>query len=291
MRLSQHRSWHGYCVYSGKFLPDAALNDEHIIPKSLGGYRSTVIRTSRTLNSLFATSIDARIAADPSISLARLRANTRGHSRTPVRPRIKNARAWQDGQGILDGEQRYTIEFQQSGTAKIWDQKTGRFLPPTVLSDTGFVVDNWEIDHVARAKFVVKTMLGVGWKYLGPSFLQAIDAPLLRRFLTENVAISTDGENATLHYSDEYLVRHDSDENRWLQKIKNVLLQDKISTILVRESNGFLEWSVSCVGEMVGVVLVPLSASFFRGDVQKQGGIRFDITRNRLTPILIAPFQ
>ena len=47
--------WRNYCVYSGKFLPDAALSKEDVIPKSLGGNQFTVIFASRTLNSTFGT--------------------------------------------------------------------------------------------------------------------------------------------------------------------------------------------------------------------------------------------
>ena len=73
--------WKNFCVYTGKHLPDVDLNDEHVIPKSLGGFRSTVIRASRELNSQFATTIDARIANDAMVQFGRRDANARGHSK------------------------------------------------------------------------------------------------------------------------------------------------------------------------------------------------------------------
>ena len=58
-------------MYSGKFLPDAALSKEDVVPKSLGGNRFTVIYVSRTLNSTFGTKIDARVINDPIIQFGR----------------------------------------------------------------------------------------------------------------------------------------------------------------------------------------------------------------------------
>lgn len=289
LKETKIHDWSGYCVFSGKFLPDAALNNEHVIPKALGGYKSTVIRCSKSLNSLFSTSIDAVIANEPSISLARMRANTKGHSGKSVKPRIKNARAWQDGDKFGGGERRYTVEFQPSGTAKIWDQRAGKFLPSDILSNTGFIVDDWQIDHVARAKFIVKTILGVGWKYFGPSLIDAVDADSLRALLTANLEIADGTGNMPIMYSDEFLAKPETDEMRTLQKIKNALVRKDISTILIREINDSLEWSVSCVGEMVGLVLTPLKMPLFRGDVRPNGGIRLEITRDRLNPILVDP--
>ena len=48
------------------------------------------------------------------------------------------------------------------------------------LSDTGFVVPEWNIDHVGRLRFTVKTLLGIGWKFFRADLLAAIDADLLR---------------------------------------------------------------------------------------------------------------
>jgi hypothetical protein len=285
-----YRDWRGYCVYSGKFLPDIAMNDEHVIPKSLGGYRSTVIRCSKELNSSFAASIDAPLAHDPFMMLARMRANAKGHSGRAVKPRMKSARALRDGEKIGEGDPRYTIEFQTSGTPSIWDQKAGKLLPADTLNHTGFVIDNWKIDHIVRAKFIVKTILGVGWKYLGPSLIDAIDAPALRSILIGNLQITKGFGNLPVAYSDIFLVNPDSDEFVHLNRIKNVLVRDGISTILIREADGSLEWSVSCVGEMVGVMLTPLKKPLLGGDVRPSGGIRLEITRDRMNPVLVDPF-
>jgi hypothetical protein len=78
--------WKNYCIYSGEYLPDAALNWEHIIPKGLVGYKCASIRVSRKRNEEFGTRIDAKVMEDDLIKFGRRDANAKGHSRKPPVP-------------------------------------------------------------------------------------------------------------------------------------------------------------------------------------------------------------
>jgi hypothetical protein len=129
--------WRNYCVYSGKHLPDAAMNNEHVIPKSLGGSRSTIIRASHTLNSRFATTIDAPITKDPVVQFGRRDANARGHSRKIPVATIKDARVWKSGAPWYENERRYNLEVPKGGPPKVYDTKAGRFLPAGMITSRG----------------------------------------------------------------------------------------------------------------------------------------------------------
>lgn len=290
--------WRNYCVYSGRHLPDADLSDEHVIPKSLGGYRSTVIQASRRLNSMFATTIDAPIARDSMVQFGRRDANARGHSgRKPI-ARIHGATAWRTGQPWGEWDDRYTLEVPKGGVLRVYDQKAGKHVPH--LSGSGFVVPEWKIDHPARLRFTVKTLLGIGWKHFGCDFLTAVDLDLLRWVLTADFRSTTDSRERTtadvpgegkLIYVDPFLVPSEQHEIHPLTKIESALVRKDQTTILIRELDGVLEWSVACLGYLVGCVRVHLREPLIGGDVRPRGGIRLVVRRDRLQSELVEPID
>ena len=283
--------WKNYCIYSGQHLPDAALNEEHVIPKSLGGYRSTAIRASRNLNSHFATTIDGQIANDPMVQFGRRDADARGHSKKKPRAIIRRARSWKPGDPWGEGDTRYTLEIQTSGPPKIFDTKTQQFLPPNILTNMAFVIPDWKIDHIARLRFVLKTLLGVGWKFFRTDLLSAIDTDKLRSFLTTNISLSTERHEGSLTYADPFLVEPEHQGFLNLKKVEAELIRPGQTTILIRSYDERLEWSIACLGHLIGSICVPCRGSLLAGDVRPRGGIRLMITRDRLAPQLVAPID
>lgn len=265
------------------------MNDEHVIPKSLGGFRSTVIRASIRLNSHFATRIDGPVADDPLIIFGRRDARARGHSRKDPLPRLRGARAWKRGEALPGGEARYTVEIPGSGQAKVWDRRAGAYLRGDVFKDTAFFIEDWKIDHLARLRFAVKTLVGVGWKLFHTDLLDSLDMDFLRAILSPD----TDPEasvSGRLTFSDPVLATQDPEEQRALKDLEQALVREKITTILMREFDGDLEWSVACVGHLVGTIRVPVKVPLLRGDVKPRGGIRLEIMREGLRPVLVEPF-
>ena len=145
-------------MYSGKFLPDAALSKEDVVPKSLGGNRFTVIYVSRTLNSTFGTKIDARVINDPIIQFGRKDVNARGHSKKKPIPKLTRAHHWNPrATPPPQGPGNYDLNVHGHGPPDVWDRKRGAFTPSSVWAEGGFIMPNLNIDHAARLKFCVKT--------------------------------------------------------------------------------------------------------------------------------------
>jgi hypothetical protein len=110
--------WRNYCIYSGRHLPDAALSDEHVIPVSLGGSRSTMIRTSRHLNSTLGTTIDARIVHDSMVQFGRRDADARGQARSRLLASPTLARGLRTGFGD-SGTLVTRLRFRRMGAAGV----------------------------------------------------------------------------------------------------------------------------------------------------------------------------
>lgn len=233
------------------------MNDEHVIPKSLGGNRATVIRASRALNSRL-SKIDARVGHDGMIQFGRRDADARGHSRKKPIPRVTGARMWKPGDPWGIGEIRYNLDFDRNGPPIVYDVKAGRHI--AYPKNEGFVVPKWHIDHVARFKFTVKTLLGMGWKLFHTDFLNVVDVDPLRQALSTDFR-TTDrrevdyGERPAagkLMFLDPFLVQ--PNEREAYTKFQNVIVRKHRTTMLIREMDGVLEWSISCVGYFVGSI-------------------------------------
>ncbi len=280
--------WNNYCIYSGRFLPDSALSDEHVIPKSLGGNRSTVVRVARDLNSRFAHTIDAPITRDPMVQFGRRDAEAKGHSRKKPRAIWKGARAWKEGEPWGAGAARFNIEFPEVGAPKIYDTKSGKFISSNVLADTGFIIPNLQFDHVARLKFTLKTMIGVCWKMFRTDFLEAVDIELLRNILIADIEISATEREGGITYSDPFLIAASEREAHPLTKIEKIVVCKGETTMLIRELDGAVEWTVSCLGYLIGSVRVPIARSLVSRDVHPNGGIKLTVRRDRLGPELVA---
>lgn len=283
--------WRNYCIYSGRHLPDAALSPEHVISKALGGNRWTVIRASRELNSKFGSAIDGAVANDIMVKFGRRDADARGHSGKKPVAVIEGARAWKVGDPWGQGETRYRLEIPKSGSPTIFDTKNRVFLPPTVLSHTGFIVPEWTTDHVARFKFTVKTLLGIGWKLFQTDLLAAVDADQLRSILTANLLLSPRSDECRIFYADPFLIETKHHDTHPLNKIQPALVLKGSTTILIREYDETLEWSIACLGHVIGSVWVPLRAPLLKGDARPRGGLRLVVGRDGLEKQLVAPIE
>jgi hypothetical protein len=163
--------WRNCCIYSDRYLRESAMSAEHVIPRSLGGSGATVIRCSKAINSRFGHVIDGKLGNDTLIMLGRRDADARGNSGQKPKALLKRTTAWKGGKPMGTVQPRYSIEVPGGNqSAIVYDTRTGNDLPPTVFNDTGFVF-TMNIDSEVRSKFLAKTLLGIGWKLFGESFL------------------------------------------------------------------------------------------------------------------------
>ena len=259
--------WRSYCIYSGRHLPEDALSDEHAIPMSLGGGRSTLIRVSKKLNNELGTKIDGAIANDPLVQFGRRDADARGHSRKPVVPRWKGARPWQSGP-IDASPERLNVDFPATGSPEIYDRRSGKAVASNIFNRTALLVPNLQIDSDARLKFCIKTLLGVGWKVFGPKLLSSINTGALRTCL--GIKEAPLSEPVRLRYLDPFVA---PDEHAYVKMIEQNLVRECATTILARENQTELEWSVSCVGHYVGSIVVQTNSRVLPAEIPDDGGL------------------
>jgi hypothetical protein len=266
--------WRNYCIYSGNYLPDEALNKEHVIPQSLGGYNSTLIRVSKSLNARFGTDIDGALNRDIMIEFGRRDAQTRSHKGNVRIPRAKKAQRWNKSDPWDKRHGRYEIDFPKDGLPKVRDTKNGQIVPSAVWSNGGFVVPNLQIEHDARMKFTVKTLIGLGWKLFGPDFLPAMHTEFLRSIIT-NTKRKSGEPSQRLIFIDRYLIPREDQASHVLTKLKDVIVRKNQTAVLLREWDSTFEWTVACVGELVGSIRVQLTAPLLRRtDIEPGGGLR-----------------
>lgn len=228
------------------------MNDEHVIPRSLGGFRSTIIRSNKKLNSDIGSKIDAKISNDFIFLCARRDANAKGASKKPPTPIVREAAAWQRGQSFEDLDRRYNLEIPSRGQPiKIYDRKTGHFVGFD-LSEFGFVSE-FRINSHDRARFVAKTFLGMGWRIFGNNFLSIKSLPSVRDLM----GIKINSEITKIYYFDQFLINTDESDSHPYIKIQHFIESSKCTRILLRRSDFYIEWTVCCLGKTVGTILVP----------------------------------
>ncbi len=113
----------------------------------------------------------------------------------------------------------------------------------------------------------------------------------LRGLLTTNFALSPQRGEGHIGYANPFLIRPENRETHPLKKIEPALVRKGVTTILIREYDQTLEWSVVCLGYLVGSVWAPLRSPLLKGDVQPRGGIRLVVARGRLEPELLSPIR
>lgn len=199
--------WRTFCVYSGHHLPEAAITSEHVIPRALGGKSATTILCSKAVNSRIGHEIDTKVTNDPIIIFGRRDTDMRGNSRQTPRAILKRAASWKRGESRYDADLKYSIEVPKDGPPKVYDTRTGKFLDPSILANTGFAIPAMQIDSNARARFVAKTLLGLGWKIFGEAFLATAQTDALRSMIgTRKDPLSN---KARLYYLDPFVSRVD----------------------------------------------------------------------------------
>jgi hypothetical protein len=270
--------WRSYCVYAGRHLPPDAMDDEHVIPLSLGGGRSTVIRASKALNNRFAREIDAKVANDPLIVFGRRDAKAKGHSRKMPVPRWRDARPRTSGP-LMGSPERINIDFPPGRPVQYYDRRRGQPVPASAFSTA--LMAPLQLESDARLLFCLKTLLGVGWRVFGPRLQEALYADDVR------ARLGVDG----IEPSDQFSMRFvdpgtpRSDEGHaYVAHLERNLVEPLRTTMLARETDTHLEWSVACVGYFVGLVILPLRARLLPPTVGAGAGLFLLAGRGSLRP-------
>lgn len=279
--------WRTYCVYSGHHLPESAITSEHVIPRALGG-RGVTIPCSKAVNSRIGHEIEDKVINDPLIIFGRRDTGMKGNSRKEPRPILERAASWKQGEAWYGEERRYKIQFPKDGRPKVYDTRTGRFLPSGILATTGFAIPEMPIDSTARARFVAKTLLGLGWKIFGEAFLATGQTDALRSMI--GTCKDTSSEQVRLYYLDPFVLKPDDPVLDAFRVLQEKTIQKDRTSILMRHTDFGIEWSVSCVGYFVGSLIYPVHHRLLPESIQQDGGVRITIENQRLVFDAVDPF-
>lgn len=280
--------WRTYCVYSGHHLPEAAITSEHVIPRALGGKGATTIPCGKAVNSRIGHEIDTKVTNDPMIIFGRRDTDMRGNSRQTPRAILKRAASWKRGDAWYDTELKYNIEVPKEGAPKVYNTRTGKFLAPDIFATTGFAIPDMQIDSDARARFVAKTLLGLGWKIFGEAFLATGQTDALRSMIGTYKGPSSD--QARLYYLDPFVLRPDDPVLDAFRVLQERTIQKDRTSILMRHTDFGIEWSVCCVGYFVGSLIYPVHQRLLPENIPHNGGVRIGIEYERLVFEAVDPF-
>jgi hypothetical protein len=120
--------------------------------------------------------------------------------------------------------------------------------------------------------------LGLGWKLFGEPFLATEPIESLRR------AIGTSDKACTpLYYADQFVIGNNSPAAEPFRLLQDQTVRTNLTTILMRITSFGLEWSVSCVGCLVGSIIYPTQQRLLPDYVPLNAGILATVTRDRLS--------
>jgi hypothetical protein len=274
-RLPSHLR--NFCIYTGRTLLQSQLSKEHVIPKSLGGNKSTVIWVDQKTNNDFGSSIDGKIEKDPMVSFGRRDTDSRGHSNKIKTPELRNAVQWRPEMPLRSGVGSFTLRFPKAGAVAV-NNRTREAQIAGSLGEPAFVIWDLPIDHTARLKFTLKTLLGLGWKLFQEDFIHSIDVEFVRRILTSPIQIVEGTTEGGLSFTDGFLEKTELGRARY-ERLAEALVRKSKTTIMVRQKNGKLNWSIACLGYFVGSVWLPLERDLFSGELRKGNGLLLSFGR------------
>lgn len=223
-----------YCIYSGKYLNDADMSVEHIIPLSLGGSDCFTIMAGKKINSDLGSKIDGKFCNDFLIGLQQLNFDNKGHSRKNKSVNLKGTA----------NKHPITWNLSKSG-AKVYDHIDKKYLTGSIPVQVRSV-----LDMDIRWKFVCKVALATGYFLFKDDFVKYADCISLRKaILSENVC---EEELDLKIYTNLISVE---DKDKYIHDL-NVMLFEYIggSTVLFGYAQGRIIASVAINGRFIGMV-------------------------------------
>lgn len=187
-----------YCPYTDKEISLEQSNNEHIIPKSLGGINSFNLPVDATYNSKAGSEIDGELANDLFILFRRREYDARGHSNKP--PKILSKKSF-----FKDNKKPLQVEFKGEEGIKVWDSIERKELDPQdIVGKT--ITSSFTFSRYGRARFAAKVALATGYFIYGELFREAVKHEDLRKLMNfSEQSIKEDFENVSLRIYDQFM--------------------------------------------------------------------------------------
>ena len=263
-----------WCPYTNADLPETELNEEHIIPLSLGGSNNFVVPVEAKANSRFGTEIDGPLANDPLIMFARREYNARGHSGAPIRVVAKKA--------SFRGRPAQVAFRGAEGPPQIWDAMTRSIIPEGDVGIDSFKVE-WSIPLYSRIRFIAKVALSAGWRCLGSYFRENVAHQELRMIVNSSSKddLRTIAPDIKTRIDGALLAEQETPFPAALA-ISSACNALEGSAVLITPSESSVCFSVGILGRYLGALNVPAKTKNFPSSDDFDLGHCVIITRRTL---------
>lgn len=249
------------CPYTGKLLARSECNQEHIIPRSLGGGRGRGdILVSKQINSLLGSKVDARLAKDYFFIWPRMTGNVKGAGNSA--PEVYQTGYWgKDAvKNYYDENLRPTHIYRKtSSNEQLVAEIRAPNKPVGSVSEYAFL-GQANLDSEARLKFTIKTLLGINRLLFQDGMNRSIDITNLQHLLLcgvekqdrRAVVLSEGIKENGVGFTYPALSGIPTSEQKYLKALCKLLEVGNECRVLVQETSGTIEWSCAVLGTLVG---------------------------------------
>lgn len=245
--MGDHLSHKTFCIYEGRHFPSQDVNEEHIIPLSLGGVNALVLPASKSFNSTTGE-IEGKLCNELGMWLRRAEFDVRGHSGKPPVPTYKS--------GKID-ELDLPVQVQldkKNEELRVFSPRHGRYFEKSELAGLA-IKFNTTLDPTTKVRFAAKVAIGSGYFVYGSTFAEFAEVDHLRAlFKLDESRMSND-----LKVVDPLWGEFTNQQ----KAIREMGKAFGLSTIIIVPSDNDITFSVTCLGEFCGILRVPANTSEF----------------------------
>lgn len=230
-----------FCIFEGRSLPAAELNDEHIIPLALGGVNSLVIRASKNFNSTVGADLEGKLAGELGMWQRRNEFDVRGHSGKRPLPTYKSGRIEE-----LDLPVQVQID-KKNRAMNLYSPRHGRFLEDQESAGRTIKFTT-TMDPTVKLRFAAKVALGAGYFAYGHEFAECARVEHLRAL----IALNEDEMSDDLAVVDP-LFGELSDQQKIIRELGRLV---GLSSVVIVPSGNDISFCVTCLREFCGILRV-----------------------------------
>lgn len=256
-----------YCPYTNQKISLEESNNEHIIPKSLGGINSFSLLVDAAYNSKAGSEIDGELANDLLILFRRRKYDARGHSNKP--PKILSKKSF-----FKDSRKPLHVEFRGEKGIRVWDPIERKELAPQDIKGK-IITSSFKFSKYGRARFAAKVALATGYFIYGELFREAVNHEDLRKLMNfSEHSTREDFANVSLKIYDQFMPteKQEDEEERNLQNFFCNFIGSSCVIIIPGPTN--LAFIVGILGQHIATLNVeantdnfPLEGDFDLGHV------------------------
>lgn len=262
-----HQKSRTFCIYEGRSIPNTDINDEHIIPLSLGGSNDLVIPASKSINSV-AGQIEGKLGNELGMSLRRNEFDVRGHTGKRPVPTYKSGKIKELGLPVQVQLDKRNREL------RLYSPRDKRHLKDT--ESEGLTIQfKTTIDLTTKIRFAAKVAIGAGYFIYGSVFANFAKVEHLRALMKLD----------TVNMSDDLKVIDPlkSELTDQQMQIREMGKAFGLSSVIAVPSENDISFSVTCLGEFCGILRVPADTSKFPNSDQHTWGHILAINGKKLT--------